>query len=96
MFMRKLIFFHASWCGPCKVYDREIIIPLEDMIGADCIERIDAWKEPYRAEKYHVKRLPAIVLLDGDTICMNRTGAIDIKKVAEWLKGGSIDGNVIN
>ena len=94
--MRKLIFLHASWCGPCKVYDREIITPLIDMIGADCIERIDAWKEPNRAEKYHVKRLPTIVLLDGDTICMNRTGAIDIKKVAEWLKGGSIDGNVIN
>mgnify|MGYP001780508587 FL=1 len=94
--MRKLLFFYASWCGPCKVYDREIITPMGDLISADRIERIDAWKEPHRAEKYHVKRLPTIVLLDGDTICMNRTGAIDIKKVAEWLKGGSIDGNVIN
>mgnify|MGYP001771148610 FL=1 len=94
--MRKLLFFYASWCGPCKVYDREIITSMEDLISADRIERIDAWKEPHRAEKYHVKRLPTIVLLDGDTICMNRTGAIDIKKVAEWLKGGSIDGNVIN
>lgn len=94
--MRKLLFFYASWCGPCKVYDREIITPMEDLISADRIERIDAWKEPHRAEKYHVKRLPTIVLLDGGTICMNRTGAIDTKKVAEWLKGGSIDGNVIN
>lgn len=87
--MRKLLFFYASWCGPCKVYDREIIVPLEDLVGSDRIERIDAWKEPHRAEKYHVERLPTVVLLDGDAVYMNRTGAIDIDKVAEWLKGGN-------
>lgn len=87
--MRKLLFFYASWCGPCKVYDREIITPLEDLVGADRIERIDAWKEPYRAEKYHVERLPTVVLLDGGAVYMNRTGAIDVKEAAGWLKGGN-------
>lgn len=48
--MRKLLFFYASWCGPCKVYDREIITPLEDLVGVDQIERIDAWKEPHRGD----------------------------------------------
>lgn len=85
--MRKLMFFHASWCGPCKVYNREFITPLEEMVGADHIERIDAWKEPHRAEKYHVDRLPTVVLLDGDTVHTNRTGAIDVNEVANWLKG---------
>lgn len=85
--MRKLLFFHASWCGPCKVYDREIITPLEEIVGAENVERVDAWKEPWRAERYHVERLPTIVLLDGEKVYMNRTGAIDIDKVAEWLKG---------
>ena len=85
--MRKLLFFHASWCGPCKVYDREIINPLEEMVGADHIERIDAWKEPHRAEKYHVERLPTAVLLNDDAVHMSRTGAIDINKVAKWLRG---------
>ena len=85
--MRKLIFFHASWCGPCKVYDREIITPLEKMVGFNHIERIDAWKEPYKAKKYHVDKLPTVVLLDGKTVHMNRTGAIDVNEVANWLKG---------
>lgn len=86
--MRKLIFFYASWCGPCKVYDREIITQLEELAGAAHIERVDAWKEPHMAEKYHVERLPTIVLLDGDTVYMNRTGAIDVNEVANWLEGG--------
>lgn len=85
--MKKLLFFHASWCGPCKVYDQEIIAPLEQLVGSDRIERIDAWKEPFKAEKYHVEKLPTVVLLDGETVYMNRTGAIEIDKVAEWLKG---------
>ena len=33
-----------------------------------------------------VDKLPTVVLLDGNTVYMNRTGAIDINDVAEWLK----------
>lgn len=87
--MRKLLFFYASWCGPCKVYDREIITQLEELVGADHIERVDAWKEPHRADKYHIDKLPTVVLLDGNTVRMNRTGAIDVNVVANWLKGGN-------
>lgn len=86
--MRKLLFFYASWCSPCQFYNREYIIPLGELVGADHIERVDAWKEPHRAEEYHVERLPTIVLLDGDTVYTNRTGAIDVNEVANWLEGG--------
>ena len=87
--MRKLIFFHASWCPPCRFYENQFIAPLENLVEADHIERVDAWKEPHRAEKYHVDRLPTVVLLDGDTVHTNRTGAIDVNEVANWLKGGN-------
>ena len=85
--MRKLIFFHASWCPPCRFYEKQFIAPLEGMVGSEHIERVDAWKEPWRAEKYLIERLPTVVLMDGEKVYMNRTGAIDINKVAECLKG---------
>ena len=87
--MRKLIFFHASWCPPCRFYEKQFIAPLEEKVGAEYIERIDAWKEPWKAEKYMVNRLPTVILLDVENVYMIRTGAIDIEKVAEWLKGES-------
>lgn len=87
MLMRKLLFFHASWCPPCRFYEKQFIVPLENLAGPEHIERVDAWKHPQKAEKYMIDRLPTVVLLDGETVHMSRTGAIDISKVAEWLKG---------
>lgn len=85
--MRRLLFFHAPWCPPCRFYDKQFIIPLERLTGGDKIQRVDAQNEPFTADKYNVDKLPAVVLLDGKTVYMRRTGAIDMDKVAEWLKG---------
>ncbi|HIT65820.1 MAG TPA: thioredoxin family protein [Candidatus Merdisoma merdipullorum] len=86
--MRKLLFFHASWCPPCRFYEKQFISPLEELVGPEYIERVDAWITPQRAEKYLVDKLPTVVLLDGERAVLQRTGAVDIDKVAEWLKGG--------
>lgn len=64
--MRKLLFFHASWYPPCRFYEKQFIVPLEDLTGPGYIGRVDAWKFPQKAEKYMIDRLPAVVLLAGD------------------------------
>lgn len=87
--MRKLIFFHAPWCPPCRFYERQFIAPLEQIVGEDKIQRVDAQNNPFTAEKHLIDKLPAVVLLDGDTVHMRRTGAIDMDEVARWLKEGS-------
>ena len=87
MLMRKLLFFYAPWCPPCRFYEKEFISFLEKIVGKDQIQRVDAQADPLTAEKYHVDKLPTVVLLDGATVRMNRTGAIDVNEVANWLKG---------
>lgn len=89
--MRKLLFFHAPWCPPCRFYEKQFISPLAKLAGAEHIERVDARKAPQRAEKYLVDKLPTVVLLDVDRPVMMRTGAVDVEKVAQWLKGGDPD-----
>ena len=86
--MRKLLFFHASWCSPCRFYEKQFISPLEELAGPEYIERVDAWRAPQRAEKYLVDKLPTVVLLDGEKVVLRRTGAVNINKMAAWLKGG--------
>lgn len=90
--MRKLLFFHALWCPPCRFYEKQFIEPLEQLAGADQVQWIDAQRDPFMAEKYQVDKLPTVIFLDGDLAVRRLTGAIRIEKVADWLKGvGSLD-----
>lgn len=85
--MRKLLFFHAPWCPPCQFYEKEFILPIIQMVGADKVRQVNVQEDPFTADKYRIDKLPAIVLLDGGQVKMNRTGAIDIEKIAEFLEG---------
>ena len=85
--MRKLLFFHASWCSPCKFYEKEYVSAVERISGPEKNIRIDVWENPQLAEKYHVERLPTVILIDGEKIYKTITGALDVDRVADWLKG---------
>lgn len=85
--MRNLLFFHAPWCPPCRFYEKQFIIPLAQRVGIDKIRKINAQDNPFTAEKYGVDKLPTVVLLDGESVRMNRTGGIDIDKIAGFLEG---------
>ena len=84
--MRKLLFFHASWCPPCRFYEKQFITPLEQAAGTGKVQRVDVQSNPLMAERYQVDKLPTAVLLDGERVYMNRTGAIDVEDVGKWLK----------
>ncbi len=86
--MRKLLFFYASWCPPCRFYDKTFITPIENSVGKEYVQRINARKQPQLAEKYNVDKLPMIIFCgENKAEIMRKTGAIDINKVANWIKG---------
>ena len=66
--MRKLLFFHAPWCSPCRFYTGQFIEPLEQLAGTEQVIRINAQNEPFMAKKYRVDKLPTVILLVGDTV----------------------------
>lgn len=86
--VRKLLFFYAPWCPPCHFYDREIITPLEQQIGADRIMRVNAQDSPFTAEKYGVDKLPAIIILDGNKRILQSTGGYTTEYLQEIMKEG--------
>lgn len=85
--MRKLLFFHASWCSPCRYYHKLFIEPVEQAAEAGQVIPIDAWKKPQEAEKYHIDKLPSVVLLDGDEVYIQYRGYMDVNEIASWLRG---------
>lgn len=85
--MNKLIDFHASWCGPCKM-QRPIVdklkIDLKDKIE---IEEIDVDINSAIADQYNVKSIPTIVFVKDGKEVGRMTGlqssANIIKKINE-------------
>lgn len=84
--MRKLIFFHAKWCGPCKRVERDCISRVEEAAGTDRVQRVDAWNEPQTAERYKVIKLPTTIFLDGENERMRVVGAFSAEDAIDWLK----------
>lgn len=91
MFMRKLLFFHAPWCPPCRFFEKQFIEPLEELAGSERICRVNVQNEPSMADKYLVDRLPTVIILDGEKVYMRRMGAIDIDEIAGVLYRGDGD-----
>lgn len=60
----KAIFFKAYYCGACNVIWDEIMEPLAD--EGYSVEEMDATKRPAFAERYRVKKIPTVVIVEGN------------------------------
>lgn len=61
---RKLLYFMASWCGPCK-HLREYYFDGLAAVFPGQVDFIDAEREPELARFYKVARIPLIVFLEN-------------------------------
>lgn len=60
---RKLLYFMASWCGPCKRLKEYYFDDLAAAFPGQ-VDFIDAQREPALARLYKVARIPLIVFLE--------------------------------
>ena len=49
--MRKILYFYARECPPCKFYKKQFIEPLEQLAGKEKIQHINAKDYPFIAEQ---------------------------------------------
>ena len=62
---RKLLYFMANWCGPCK-HLREYYFDDLATVFPGQVDFIDAEREPELARLYKVSRIPLIVFLENE------------------------------
>lgn len=59
----KYLYFSAQWCGPCKMLG-----PVMNEISAEIpVEKIDVDVDFETAQKYGVRNIPTVVLVDGES-----------------------------
>ncbi len=63
--MKKLLYFSATWCGPC----RTMVGPVMDELTTEGypIQKIDVDSNPDLSQKYGVRNIPTVILtVDGE------------------------------
>jgi len=71
-----LVHFHASWCGPCRRMERDVLDTkqLASKLGASVVAvKVDTDREPGVASRYRVRLLPTDLVLAPDGKQLART-----------------------
>jgi len=77
--MKQLLYFTAPWCGPCQRIKPQI----EQLLGQMPIRFIDVDRDKSAVDKYGVKNVPTVIMIDQQGNVMGR------------LVGGSITPNSV-
>ena len=81
--MKKILYFSAGWCGPCKTLGPI----MESLSGQINYEKIDVDQNQDSSIKYGVRNIPTLILLkDGESV--NRmTGLQPKQQILNFYNG---------
>ena len=80
----KLLKFSASWCGPCKMLSKTIE-QVKDELDCDIVE-IDIDDDFETANKFQIRGVPTLVLMDGETEVARKTGSMSAAELKNFVK----------
>ena len=79
---KKVLKFSASWCQPCKMLAKN----LETANIETPIEVVDIDENQELAQKYMVRSVPTLVMVEDDTEVKRNVGVISTKQLEEWAQ----------
>lgn len=86
MAAKKIIKFYATWCGPCKVYQKTWDKVIPDYKDQLVIEDIDIDKDVSGlAAKYKVMSVPTTVLIREDGSELKKNGRLTTEELTELI-----------
>ena len=82
-FMYKILFFHATWCNPCKFFKQHFIDVIQKYVE---VEHIDVDKNRQKVFEFDVKRTPTAILVDDEGE-IERVGFKDLNRLILFFGG---------
>jgi thioredoxin 1 len=86
MAAKKVIKFHATWCGPCKIYGKtwdKITPDYRDQIDFINVD-IDKDTSGFAA-KYKIESVPTTVLIREDGSTLSKVGRLSKEELTELI-----------
>lgn len=76
--MKKLLYFTATWCGPCTYIKPQ----MQELSNQLPISFIDVDTNTATTEKYNVKNIPCVILIDSSGVALGRLVGANVTKRA--------------
>ena len=81
--MKRIVYFTASWCGPCKAF-RPVLQEVTSQLGIP-VEYVDVDSNPQKAQEFGVSSVPSMFLYNDNTILLRKSGAMSKDQLKSLL-----------
>jgi thioredoxin 1 len=81
--MRKILYFSAEWCGPCK----QLAPIMESLQGEINYEKIDVDSNTELSTKYGIRNIPTLILVDNGNVIDKKTGIQSKQQILDLYNG---------
>lgn len=82
----KVIKFYADWCGPCRMM-KPIYSQLSEELSDVQFLEVNVDEDVATTEKYEVKTLPTIIVLEDDVEVRRNSGFMALPQLLNLIKG---------
>ena len=83
--MKKILYFTASWCGPCKAIAPIIEEIAEDYKGKVKVGKVDVDQNQNSAMKFGVRSIPTLLILKNGEVVNQIVGSVPKSEISEKL-----------
>ncbi|PNW46946.1 UNVERIFIED_CONTAM: thiol reductase thioredoxin [Euhalothece sp. KZN 001] len=80
-----LLYFWASWCGPCRLVSPSVEAVAQEYAEEIKVLKLEVDPNPETVKTYQVEGVPALRLVEGDSVQWSHEGAITKDKLKESL-----------
>ena len=82
--MKKLLYFLAPWCGPCKA-----LSPIIDKVAKELnigIQKINIDKHTEQAVQFQIRSIPTVILFEDGSPVDQFVGVQKEQKIRDFIK----------
>jgi len=70
--MKKILYFSATWCGPCKNFK-----PIMEQVSRELpVMFVDVDSNPQLVAEYGVRNVPTVILVNNDQVIEKKAGVL--------------------
>lgn len=82
--MKKVLYFSASWCGPCK----QLGPIMESLSGEINYEKINVDTATDLVTEHGIRNIPTMVLIKNGQAVSRKTGLLPKQEILNWYNNG--------